>query len=83
MNNTIKELLQEIIAEAYEISNTTATDVFFSYEPHVNYYQLYYYKNGWDLENDERAKYIASAKDISEESLQKAIDELKKLREGV
>ena len=72
----LKELLLRVLELAYKISNETIADVFFRYSPHVNSFDLEYHKAGWAKSE---CICIASTQSITEENLENAIEELKRL----
>ncbi|MCI9247465.1 MAG: hypothetical protein HFJ30_10300 [Clostridia bacterium] len=75
----MKELLLQILDKCYEISTTTKADVFFSYSPHCNFYDVYYCQNGWN--KDGEAMFINSSTKINIENLKDTIKELERITE--
>lgn len=47
------DLLSKVVKKCYEISTNSKTDVFFSYTPHTNTYDVAWVLNGWIGQNDE------------------------------
>lgn len=79
----MEELIQKIILKAYEISTKSKTDVFVDYSGHVNTICIYYYKNGWQ-EDDEWDFRLDFSLEIEKEAIAKlqfTLEQLEKLEE--
>lgn len=77
MEDKISKLLQELIAKVYQINKNTKHDVFLRFSGHVNNFDVEYYKNGFE-ENDE-STYLAFCEYVTEENIERVIKELEKL----
>lgn len=74
----LKDLFLKVVELCYEISTTTKADVFFNYSPHVNYFTIYYYADGW--EENKEADYTTNSTEITEKSLKIAINKLENFK---
>lgn len=72
-----QELILKVLEKCYFISNNSECDVFFSYSPHVNFYEVCYHLEGW--KQYESGVYINISTDVNVKNLTKTLQELDKL----
>lgn len=72
-----QELILKVLEKCYFISNNSECDVFFSYSPHVNFYEVCYHLEGW--KQNESGVYINISTDVNVKNLTKTLQELDKL----
>lgn len=57
MCEEILKLISDIQILSIQVSTTTKADVFLNYSGHVNLLEISCYKDGWNKDNEEQAKY--------------------------
>lgn len=68
------KLLNEIFKKCYYMSTHSNCHFFFSYSPHVESYDVYYYLGGWTGQND--AVWLNNCTDITPTNLKSTLEKL-------
>ena len=77
MNQKVLDLIASVFKKCYFISNNSECDVFFSYSPHVNFYEVCYHLDGW--KQNESGVHINMSTDVNVKNLTETLQELDKL----
>lgn len=68
------ELLCEVLSICHKISTKSNADVFFNYSPHCDNYDVFLWRDGWNV--DEDFEWLAMGMKITEENIAMTIQRL-------
>lgn len=77
---TVKEAqkaLCQLLTRCMEISNNTKAACFMDYEPHLNSYSVFLYRDGWSPTKE--AEWVAVCKAITKENAANTMEKLEKI----